>query len=164
MELFAGTSVMSMLIATQQIDTTTSKMVRMKKHACGVHNEALLSRIFGCGFLWPHVVCMILIPCVRIRSLLNQASCDTSVTMMRILFARVRSRRLVGRPAGQPAGVFCRLFFILFYFLAGSVLPPASYFTPHLSRLSGVKVGRLIKTSHLSPQSCLRSHFSPTYL
>lgn len=45
MELFAVTSVMSMLIATQQIDTTTSKMVRMKKHACGVHNEALLSRI-----------------------------------------------------------------------------------------------------------------------
>lgn len=69
MELFAVTSVMSMLIATQQIDTTTSKMVRMKKHACGVRNEALLSRISGCGFLWPHAVCMILIPCVRIRSL-----------------------------------------------------------------------------------------------
>lgn len=30
---FAVTSAMSMLIATQQIDTTTSKMVRMKLHS-----------------------------------------------------------------------------------------------------------------------------------
>ncbi len=46
---FAVTSAMSMLIATQQIDTTTSKMVRMKLHSyCSVRTEELLSRIFGC--------------------------------------------------------------------------------------------------------------------